>query len=36
MAIIFDANRKIVTIHTKHTPFQMQADAKGYLLHLYY
>ena len=36
MAIIFDANRKIFTIHTKHTTYQMQADAKGYLLHLYY
>ena len=36
MAIIFDANQKIFTIHTKHTTYQMQADAKGYLLHLYY
>ena len=36
MAIIFDANRKIFTIHTKHTTYQMQADAKGYLLHFYY
>ena len=36
MAIIFDANRKIFTLHTKHTTYQMQADAKGYLLHLYY
>ena len=36
MAIIFDANRKIFTIHTKQTTYQMQADANGYLLHLYY
>ncbi|WP_294897780.1 alpha-galactosidase [uncultured Eubacterium sp.] len=36
MAIIFDADRKIFTIHTKHTTYQMMADAKGYLLHLYY
>ena len=36
MAISFDANRKIFTIHTKQTTYQMQADANGYLLHLYY
>lgn len=36
MAITFDANRKIFTIHTKQTTYQMQADANGYLLHLYY
>lgn len=28
MAITFDANRKIFTIHTKQTTYQMQADAK--------
>ena len=36
MAIIFAANRKIFTIHTKHTTYQLQADAQGYLLHFYY
>lgn len=36
MAIIFDENKRIFTLHTKHTSYQMQADSYGYLLHLYY
>lgn len=35
MAITFDANRKIFTIHTKQTTYQMQADAR-LPAHLYY
>ncbi len=36
MPIIFDESKKIFTLHTKHTTYQMQADPYGYLLHLYY
>lgn len=36
MAIIFDPNQKVFTLHTKNTTYQMQVDALGYLLHLYY
>lgn len=36
MAIMFDPNQKIFTLHTKNTTYQMQVDALGYLLHLYY
>ena len=36
MAIIFDANKMIFTLHTKNTTYQMKVDAFGYLLHLYY
>ena len=36
MAIIFNPNRKIFTLQTAHTTYQMQVDRLGYLLHLYY
>lgn len=36
MPIIFDENKKIFTLHTRHTTYQMQVDKYGYLLHLYY
>ena len=36
MAIIYYPNKKIFTLHTAHTTYQMQVDPLGYLLHLYY
>lgn len=36
MSIVFDRNRKIFTLNTKNTTYQMQIDKYGYLLHLYY
>lgn len=36
MAITFNETTRIFTITTAHTTYQMQADAQGYLLHLYY
>ena len=36
MAIIYNPNKRIFTLHTKHSTYQMQADSLGYLLHLYY
>ena len=36
MAIIFDKERKTLTLHTKNSTYQMQVDAYGFLLHLYY
>ena len=36
MAIIYNPNKKIFTLHTAHTTYQMQVDTLGYLLHLYY
>ena len=36
MAIIFNETTRIFTLTTAHTTYQMQADAQGYLLHLYY
>lgn len=36
MAIIFNPNKKIFTLQTVHTTYQMQVDRLGYLLHLYY
>ena len=36
MAIIYNPNKKIFTLHTAHTTYQMQVDSLGYLLHLYY
>ena len=35
MAIIYHPNKKIFTLHTAHTTYQMQVDTLGYLLHLY-
>lgn len=36
MSIIFDENRKIFTLHTQNTTYQMKVDRYGFLLHLYY
>ena len=36
MAITFNETTRIFTFTTAHTTYQMQADAQGYLLHLYY
>lgn len=36
MAITFNETTLIFTLTTAHTTYQMQADAQGYLLHLYY
>ena len=36
MSITFNSSNRIFTLNTAHTTYQMQADAKGYLLHLYY
>lgn len=36
MAIIYNPNKRIFTLNTKHSTYQMQVDSLGYLLHLYY
>lgn len=36
MGIIYDENKKTITLHTKNTTYQMQIDKYGFLLHLYY
>lgn len=36
MAILFDKNKNIFTLHTDNTTYQMQVDKYGFLLHLYY
>lgn len=36
MAIAINENRKIFTLHTKNTSYQMMVDSYGFLLHLYY
>lgn len=36
MAILFDTKTQTFTLHTKVTTYQMQVDAYGFLLHLYY
>ncbi len=36
MAIYFSSDKRIFTIQTKNTTYQFQADAYGFLLHLYY
>ena len=36
MAITFNETTRINTLTTAHTTYKMQADAQGYLLHLYY
>lgn len=36
MAIHYQEQERLLTIHTNHTTYQMQVDAYGYLLHLYY
>lgn len=36
MSIIYNSNKKIFSLHTKNTTYQMMVDQYGYLLHLYY
>ncbi|MFR7475313.1 alpha-galactosidase [Frisingicoccus sp.] len=36
MAILFDNNKNIFTLHTDNSTYQMQVDKYGFLLHLYY
>lgn len=36
MSIIYNEHKKIFTLHTKNTSYQMMVDKYGYLLHLYY
>ena len=36
MAIVIDAEKRLFTLHTKRTTYQMKADSLGTLLHLYY
>lgn len=36
MAVLYNPNKKIFTLHTKNTTYQMMVDQHGYLLHLYY
>lgn len=36
MAILFDLNRRIFTLNTRNTTYQMKTDEHGYLLHVYY
>ncbi len=36
MAIIIDDQHRVFTLQTKHTTYQMKADAKDVLLHTYY
>lgn len=36
MSIVYNSNKRIFSLHTKNTTYQMMADKHGYLLHLYY
>lgn len=36
MAVIYDSEKNIFTLHTTNTTYQMKVDSYGYLLHLYY
>ncbi|MDD6036681.1 MAG: alpha-galactosidase [Lachnospiraceae bacterium] len=36
MSIIYNPNKRIFSLHTKNTTYQMMVDKHGYLLHLYY
>lgn len=36
MSITYLEKKRIFTLHTEHTTYQFQADAYGFLLHLYY
>ena len=36
MAILYDDEKRIFTLHTKNSTYQFQADIHGYLMHLYY
>ena len=36
MAIVIDRERGLISLQTRNTEYQMQADSRGVLLHLYY
>ena len=36
MAIQYDSSKRIFSLHTRHSTYQMQADVHDRLLHLYY
>ncbi len=36
MAVIYNQEKRIFSLQTKNTTYQMKADQLGYLLHLYY
>ncbi|MCI8338461.1 MAG: alpha-galactosidase [Lachnospiraceae bacterium] len=36
MAIVFDEERQVFSLHTENTTYQMKVDGYHYLLHLYY
>ena len=36
MAIQYNEKKRIFSLHTAHTTYQMMADSHDYLLHLYY
>ena len=36
MAILFDAENRTITLHTRETTYQMQISDTGHVLHLYY
>ncbi len=36
MSILVDERKKVFTLHTKNTTYQMKADSLGTLLHIYY
>ena len=36
MSIVIDAEKKLFTLHTKNTTYQMKADGQGTFLHVYY
>ncbi len=36
MPVLYDKDKRIFTLNTKNSTYQMQADSFGYLLHLYY
>lgn len=36
MAILIDEKKKLITLHTDFTTYQMKVDQYGFLLHLYY
>ena len=36
MGIIYNEKARTFTLHTHNTTYQMQIDAYGFLLHLYY
>ncbi|MDE7327502.1 MAG: alpha-galactosidase [Lachnospiraceae bacterium] len=36
MAVVYNETKKIFSLHTRNSTYQMKADDYGYLLHLYY